>query len=239
MRIKYKYTYSIYPDCPKATEYSRERSETTARMTMCTGMLGFFSVLAYVAFSIVFLEEWEEGYFIGWLLSAIFVTFFSFLLFYLMVCRNYSTESEIEIILLKSKFGRDYEDVLDEEIKKIRYINRKENATRIKHFFVWYSLILSGITAAIAFFTSIYLLCEEGYGAGMLVISLLSVFVAGYGIYRLRKKSNVSIKTVKETTPMDIKENKTNNDDVYFCSRCGKEVSLDSLFCSACGNKVR
>ena len=35
-----------------------------------------------------------------------------------------------------------------------------------------------------------------------------------------------------------IKENKTNDEDYMFCSKCGAKINKQSEFCSKCGNKV-
>lgn len=237
--MKIQYTYRSFPNCPRATEYSRSREWFGTLWGTGSGAGALFSIIWYVIATFGFFSEyhWED-----FLLCLLSVTVLCFLCFYITVCRTNTTDCELNIILLEEQGDISDDELRREIFNKMRNKNRAENLLQIKTYFIWYALILTASTSLIALIKSIYLLLTDDGGLGMLVIATIVLTATLWGGYKLWKIANPStrLKKISQEKAKTISQPKeTKSDDIRFCHKCGKELSDESIFCSSCGTKVR
>lgn len=94
-----RYSYKSYPNCPEATEYSKNRASTAAQLG---GLIVLFSLgaalwLVFVSIEFFNTNNWTD--FIGTMVFAILMAVIDF---YYFVVRDIITEREIKKILIKS-----------------------------------------------------------------------------------------------------------------------------------------
>ena len=94
MRISY--TYRSFPNCPAATEYSRQREAGTVALYALIVILGLFAAVSYTASILSFLKDPD------WKLLCLglgSVIVWGLLTFYTFVRRPLATEMNLKIIL--------------------------------------------------------------------------------------------------------------------------------------------
>ena len=149
MKVWYSYKYRSYPECPEATCYSKQREDTTARMWMGGAILLLYGIgeLIRLCLEYSMLRYWYE---VLWPIGVFSTAVYFF--FYLIKLRNMTTETEVNILLLKSPFGRN----IPEEIYQKAELLRMENTQALFKSTSKFTIIYIGVL--VLAFTVIWLL---------------------------------------------------------------------------------
>ena len=236
--MKIEYTYTNYPDCPKATEYSKSEEEAAAYIGMFLGAATIGAIIAFVFYTYSFFEEYNwESFLLA--LGAIFCIGMIDLWF---VCvRPNNTKYEIKIILLESKAKempltpiKEFGDILRKEAKE-------ESKKMFRAFFPVFIALLFDTIALIGAINGVYRLCHRRTDLwtpliAIIAVCILSCFVA-LSMKHLKKVLSYSEERLNRGDHSSYKED--DNNSIAFCRKCGKRVLPDSIFCSNCGTKVR
>lgn len=146
MRIKY--TYTSYPNCPRATKYSHSREKSTAILGAYSGLFSIIAIMLFFAFTFSLFEEGNWGsFFIGFIIINLVALWD----LYIIVLRNNNTECKLNIILIEEALLEedDYEEseYLKQQIVILKKENKINNMQITKKYFLYFYL---GLLAAIA-----------------------------------------------------------------------------------------
>ncbi len=237
MRISY--TYQNYPNCPRATEYSRSAESASAYGGMLIGPLTIGAVIAVLVCTFSFFENYNWSDFLGAIVFSIVVAIIDF---YFFVIRPNNTRCEIKIILTEESSRNYPPEVVKQFCENLRKENKKENKKAFSHFFRVFIASLFATISLIAAIKGVYFLCHKNGGLFLFLGAVVSLCVFSFSIWRLvNKQSSASNSKVPQKTDemvkVDSKQSKT--DDIAFCRKCGAKILSDSVFCEKCGTKVR
>ena len=236
MRISY--TYSNYPNCPRATEYSKSAEESAVRLYGLIGLITIGAIITFLICTFSFFGEYQWGDFLG---GISFVAVAALLDFYAIVIRPQKTNCEIKVILAEEGNRHLPQYVVQQFCDNLRKETKKENT---KAFLKYLPVFLAALSDAIALIGSIkgvYFLCHKEYQLPLLLCSLAALGVFSFIIWRLLNAPALDYVSSNESTSNASfsSSTQTENTDIAFCRKCGTKVLSDSVFCSKCGAKVR
>lgn len=235
MRIRY--TYHNYPNCPKATEYSRSAETASAYGGLFIGLPSLASVVFLLISAFSFFGNYNWGEFLG---SVAFVLAMALLDFYFFVIRPNNTSCEIKVILTEEGNSKLPKNTVQEYCELLRIENRKTNKDAFESFYPLFLVSFCDVIALIAGIKGVYFLCHKENGVFLLLASIVALGVFSYLIWRFVNKPAPISKTINTTTKSStINTVESLDNDIFFCRKCGAKVLHDSTFCSKCGTKVR
>ncbi len=237
MRITY--TYQNYPNCPRATEYSKNAESAAAHGGMFIGLLSFTAGAVFLACTFPFFGNYNWGDFLG---SLAFVIVMGALNFYYFVARPNNTQCEINIILIEEG-SRDFpKSIVEEYCDNLRKENKSANIKAFKKFFPVFLVGLFSAVALIATIKGVYFLCHKKGGLFLFLGGIAVIGILAYILWMLLHTSSAK-PTEKVTAGRSITtqtvSNANGSGDIAFCRKCGAKVLPDSVFCAKCGTKVR
>ena len=237
MRIHY--TYQNYPNCPRATEYSRSAESAAAYGGIFIGPITIGAVIAFLICTFSFFGKYNWGEFLGAIAFAVLVAIVDF---YYFVIRLNNTQCEIKAILAEESNRNLPSAVVQQFCENLRTENRKENKNAFMRFFSIFLVSLFDAVALIAAIKGIYFLCHREGGLFLLLGAVVTMAILSYIIWWLigghSLKSNETILTTNNDSTSST-HNSSKCDDIAFCRKCGTKVFSDSVFCAKCGTKIR
>lgn len=237
MRISY--TYHNYPNCPRATEYSRSAESSAAYGGMLIGPLSIGAVITFLICTFSFFGDYNWGAFLGAIAFTIVVAIIDF---YYFVIRPNNTQCNINVILAEEGNRNLPSPVVQQFCENLRKENRETNKEAFKSFFIVFLVSLLGAVALIAAIKGVYFLCHKEGGVFLLLGGVVAIGISVCLLWKLLNgsspKPTTSQKTVSNTQSETI-ATAPENGDIAFCRKCGTKVLSDSVFCAKCGTKVR
>lgn len=240
MRISYR--YRSYPNCPRATDYSKSSEEFAVSLSIFITVLSLAGGLAFVLSTFDFFGAYDWGEYFQVISFVLAVGVFDF---YCIVCRQRRIERKLKYILLEES-----QTVLPSVIENYKNTRRdqdwKDNWTDFKKCSFYFIDILLLAMFVIGTIKGVYFVCHKENGSALLLISITAVVVLSFVLIRMyahQQKSFAQNATSSNDSGSPYTEVcKTGTrpeDEIRFCSKCGAKVFPDSIYCSKCGNKVR
>lgn len=229
--MKIQYTYSRFPNCPRATEYSHDTESLWSFLDMVIG------VLSFVAMILLFIKGLDFFEYYNWIdfgPYAAFAFFIGILNFYSFSIRPNNTKCELKVIVLEDTANLQLGE-LDEMCKLLRCETRKENKQEFLHFFPIYLLAFGAVIAVIGVIKGIYFLRNYEDGLTLLLFSIVALCFFLCIIWIVIKRPSLP----KELFAKIKQKNKPIESNAFFCRKCGTKLLSNSVFCYKCGTKVR
>lgn len=255
---KVTYTYKSYPNCPRATEYSKERERQAVHLNSLAGIL---SIGAIISFFICTFSLFSDGNWIDFSFAIFFASLIALFDAYVFVMRAKNTECKLNIILfeesllMKMNHHKEQMQTLEKENRKEQLLylkqnyieqmdifkqekrkeTRKENITFLKRYFLYFFLGLFVAISIVGIIQGLVFIAN-GDDAIMLLFSIIAFLSLSFLFFctlpigkKLFEKKKLH-KTI--LSPIYSSEEK------LFCRKCGAQLMTDSLFCNKCGTKV-
>lgn len=252
------YTYKSYPNCPRATEYSRERERGAALLSGLVAVLSIGAVIAFFVCTFSLFAEGTWGDFFAAVFCTILVAFFDA---YVFVLRSNNTECNLNIILFEesairkmnyhkeqmrdfdkekrkdelSKFKMQYVEELKAFKKSTKKENQKNNIEFLKRYFLYFFLGMFVSISVVGIIQGV----SDGYPITVF-ISLATFFILDFLFFYalpIGKKVFAKISAKKEIS-YNAKKQLPLTEEKLFCRKCGAQILPDSLYCDKCGEKV-
>lgn len=237
-----RYTYQNFPNCPRATQYSKDRESATVFLGVLIGPLSIASIITFFIYTFQFFGKYD---WLSFLAAVLFLCVMAMIDIAIYGCRPNKTRCELSIILMEAEYG----DCVPSEIFKygnmMREKNKKENRKLFLNALKWFGLGLGATIAVIAAIKGVYYLCHKQGGLFLLIGAIEAIIVLATLLYYFYiphesikdkcKKIREKVQTEKESTSYSS----AMNDDIMYCRICGNKVLSDSKYCSKCGNQVR
>lgn len=237
MRISY--TYHNYPNCPRATEYSKSAESSAAYGSMLLGLVTIGAAIFFLVCAFSFFGNYNWGEFLGAIAFAIGAALIDF---YAIVIRPNNTECEIKVILMEDGNRRLPAATIAQFCEALRKENKKQNKEAFMRFFPVFLVSLFDAVALIATIKGVYFLCHKEDGLFLILGGIVAIGILSYLIWRLVKgpspKPTTSILSSSNEQPVPT-ANSTGSGDIAFCRKCGAKILSGSVFCAKCGTKVR
>lgn len=234
MRIRY--TYQNYPNCPRATEYSKNAESMAVNGEMTAVLLSLGAGITFLVCTFSFFGNYNWGDFLG---AIAFVIGAAILDFYFFVARPNTTQCEIKIILIEEGSHHLPSPVVEQYCEDLRKENKKINTEAFKKVLPVFSVGLFGAVALIATIKGVYFLCHKEGGLFLCLGGIVALGVLAYILWRLLAKPAENAPAVGSRVTSQTVSNATESGDIAFCRKCGSKVLPDSVFCARCGTKVR
>lgn len=234
--MKIRYTYQQYPNCPRATEYSKSAESTAAYLGMLIGPITFFEFFGFLfcTFSFFGNYNWEE--FITVIVFAIVVAIIDF---YYFVIRPNNTQCEIKVILTEESNRNLPKTAVQQFCEKLREENKNNNKEEFTKFFCIFLACLFDAVAVIATIKGVYFLFNMENSWFLFLGGIVATCCLSYIIYvLLRGPTYQSASTIPVSNTVAA-DNTDTNENIEYCRKCGTKVLSDSIFCSKCGTKLR
>ena len=233
---RYTYTYQSYPNCPEATEYSKNRSRNSSLLGMMGGVFVLFGVVWFLLSAFDFFEtyDWQaflEGVAFFFLAGAAY--------FHIVVTRTRNTQCQINIILINETNKDVPYHVVDAYCEEMRKHTRKENIAISIKFYLWFIMALVAAVALIGAIKGVYFLCHKQNGMVLMICSLIVLVLDGVLAWiRCRLHAPATKQMVQ--TPANNQSGQENcaSGSIGFCPKCGAGALAGSLFCTKCGTKL-
>ena len=237
MKHSIQYTYQNFPNCPRATEYSRYAESQTAGMGYIAILLSFGAIITFVINTISFFGSYDWLKFVG---GLAFIIAAASMDFYVYVIRPNNTSYDIKIILLEENC-KDLPDInVQEYCELLKKENRETNIEDFLSIFPIFLFALFDSIALIAGIKGVYFLCHRTGGLILLVVSIIALCIFSFLIWLfINQPFTRSNSNKKKSGQSNKKISTTPNDNIVFCRKCGAKVLPDSKFCSECGEQIR
>lgn len=179
------YTYKSFPNCPEATQYSKDRESYTA---VLAGFVGLWTIVAVIYFIVCSFKFFGNYNWSDFSLSLFWLVFSAIFVFCFIVCRPRKTECELKIILIKSENKALPQEVINNYCDSLRKENRKENINTAKIFFPTFLLLVLAVLSLIGTIKGIYFLCHKQDGLFLLIGSLGVLCIIGLVAWYLQNR---------------------------------------------------
>lgn len=242
MRINY--SYQNYPNCPRATEYSKSAEEFSATFSVLIGWCTLGAVVFFLIHTFVFFESYDWKPFLEAIGAIVGMGIIDFLMLFV---RPNCTNTQVQIILLEES----HVDLPIAEVSKaLRKENRRENWWAFKFFFSVFTLALLDTVSLIATIKGAFFLYNHSRDNALpfLLIAAFALCVFSLALwFLLHKPATASNKPKKgnanrENKPQKKHDNANPSKDaesILYCRKCGAKLLPDSIFCAHCGTKVK
>ncbi len=254
-----RYTYKSYPNCPRATEYSRERERGAALLSGLVGVLSIGAVIAFFVCTFSLFVEGNWGDFFAAVFCTILVAFFDA---YIFVLRGRNTECKLNMILfeesaiIKMNHHKEQMQTLDAEKRKEElsalkkhYIeqrdsfkkeNQKENLLFLKKYFLYFFLGMFLTIAIVGIIQGFIFVANGDDATALLLFSFLAFLGFGCLFFVTLPIGKTSFEKifVKKKVHDAVAKQPHKTIEKFFCRKCGTQILPDSLYCDKCGEKV-
>lgn len=231
MRISY--TYRSFPNCPAATEYSRQREASNVYLLALVLIGGFLAALVYIASTSLFPTEMDWKFLCLGFGAVIIWGLFAF---YTFVRRPLATELNLKIILDEEHVVSLPYDLREDDYAKLRKDVNKKVLEAAKPACVYFFYGLGFATTVIWDIVFI----KKGYIATTIIYLLAALSLAAGALYyhSIRKKTREKAELYKALHKSIIKNDdslKPKNDENWVCPQCGSKNKIHAMFCKDCG----
>lgn len=236
---RYRYTYKSFPNCPEATEYSKERESSGVSLTIFAGWISLAAVLCFVTITFDFFESYN---WVDFLFGIFFLILSALLDYYVFYSREKNTECELKIILLQSAENDIPHELIEHYCENLRYENKSKNRKKAQYIFSYFFLVMLVTISVIAIIKSVYFICHRNGGILLLITSSAALIVLGIVAFYLVKRNHCVVTGNNIGGLVDRKNSRSKTEqvsDIQYCWKCGTKVLPDSIFCSKCGNMIK
>lgn len=233
--MRFTYTYKSYPNCPKATAYSKSAEEATSIHTSFSGWALLFAIMFFLYSAFEFFTNGDWSNFLSAIAFLIAAALYGF---YAFIVRPNNTECGIAVILTEESCQN---PIANEVCEAIRKKNKQKNMASFKTFFPLMIASVCDLIALVAAISGVYLLYHNNGGLLLLLCSTILIGLFSYIIWRIWPRSNSKGSRDSISTKNKIQEESTVRDtrgNTLYCRKCGNKVLPDSVFCSHCGTKL-
>lgn len=233
--MRLTYTYKSYPNCPKATAYSKSAEEATLIHTSSSGAVLLLAIIFFLCSAPEFFTNYDWYNFLS---SIAFLIVAALYVFYAFVVRPNNTECGIAVILTEESCQN---PIAKEVCETIRKKNKQKNMASFKIFFPLMIASVCDLIALVAAICGAYFLYHNNGGVLLLLCSTILIGLFSYIIWKIWPRSNSEGSKNSISTNNKIQEESTTRDarsNTLYCRKCGNKVLPDSVFCSHCGTKL-
>lgn len=233
-----RYTYHNYPDCPRATKYSKNAEGSAAYGRMLLIPIAFY-VLYYLLdsnYDFILNLNWLE-----YLLSILLLFVAELYFLYAMEIRENNIQCKINIILMEESNKSSSKDKIKYYTNCLKEKNHYKNKDAFMRFLRKVILINIGLISFLNLILGIYFVYQNMEGIIGLLIGSVGLCIFFYVYFAYGKKKSYVHNTKNESDKQgELNSSRTfENDNTQFCRKCGHKLLPDSLFCSKCGEKIK